>query len=393
MLAARRALPGRALRPLAAALSSAGGELAVEARAMRPGDVMMGVPWLSPVPGLPDSLDNDPGQEHANAVIAAALAAGVRHFDTAPLYGMGCSEEVFGAALVAARAHGVDGAAEAQVYTKVGRLIRDAEGQRMRPGWDQPGATPLEDRTITNDYSAAGVDASLEESLERLGVEAVHTLRVHDPNDNSDKPGKGRDGDEGDDEVAIAAGPGGACERLGELREAGTLDAVSLGMNSNKHDHQGVPEEIVRLIRTAAPGTFDSALLAGGWNLLTQAGLPCLQQCEESGVAVHVAGVFATGVLAGGDTYAYQLAPEEMLEKKRGWEQLCQDHSLSLPALAIAFATYPACVSKLVLGIATEAELEQNLAAMEEAGRVPTVVWEQAKERGLLEGHIPTPAG
>ena len=85
----------------------------------------MGVPWLSPVPGLPDSLDNDPGQEHANAVIAAALAAGVRHFDTAPLYGMGCSEEVFGAALVAARAHGVDGAAEAQVYTKVGRLIRD----------------------------------------------------------------------------------------------------------------------------------------------------------------------------------------------------------------------------------------------------------------------------
>ena len=48
---------------------------------------MMGVPWLSPVPGLPDSLDNDPGQEHANAVIAAALTAGVRHFDTAPLYG------------------------------------------------------------------------------------------------------------------------------------------------------------------------------------------------------------------------------------------------------------------------------------------------------------------
>jgi len=82
-----------------------------------------------------------------------------------------------------------------------------------------------------------------------------------------------------------------------------------------------------------------------------------------------------------------------MLEKKRGWEQLCQDHSLSLPAVAIAFATYPTQVDKLVLGIATEAELEQNLAAMEEAARVPTVVWEGAKERGLLEGHIPTPAG
>ena len=46
-----------------------------------------------------------------------------------------------------------------------------------------------------------------------------------------------------------------------------------------------------------------------------------------------------------------------------------------------------------MLGIATEAELEQNLAAMEEAGRVPVAVWEGAKERGLLEAHIPTPAG
>lgn len=358
---------------------------------MVPDDVMMGVPWLSPVPGLPDSLDNNRGQEHANAVIRAALAAGVRHFDTAPLYGMGCSEEVFGAALVAARAAGVPGARESQIYTKIGRLIRDAEGRRMPPGWDQPGAAPLEERTILNDYSAEGVDTSLEESLERLGIASVHTLRVHDPNDNSEKPGKGRSGDEGDDEVAISAGPGGACERLVELREAGVIQHVSLGMNSNKHDHQGVPEEIVRLIQSAAPGTFDSALLAGGWNLLTQAGLPCLLQCEQSNIKVHVAGVFATGLLAGGDTYAYQLAPDKMLEKKRGWEQLCKTYDVSLPAVAIAFSTFPKVVDKLVLGIATEAELKQNLVAMEEAGRVPVAIWQEAKDRQLLEARVPTP--
>ena len=85
------------------------------------------------------------------------------------------------------------------------------------------------------------------------------------------------------------------------------------------------------------------------------------------------------------------LAPDKMLQKKRGWEQLCKTYDVSLPAVAIAFSTFPKVVDKLVLGIATEAQLEQNLVSMEEAGRVPVEIWQEAKDRKLLEAHVPTP--
>ena len=67
-------------------------------------------------------------------------------------------------------------------------------------------------------------------------------------------------------------------------------------------------------------GTFDSALLAGGWNLLSQAGAPCLAACAARGVAVHVAGVFASGLLVDPTegTYAYQRAPPAMVEVRHG---------------------------------------------------------------------------
>jgi hypothetical protein len=58
-----------------------------------------------------------------------------------------------------------------------------------------------------------------------------HTLRIHDPNDNGDTP-------PGVDEVSIAASSGGAAERLVALRETGVISAVSIGMNSNKEEHQ-----------------------------------------------------------------------------------------------------------------------------------------------------------
>jgi aryl-alcohol dehydrogenase-like predicted oxidoreductase len=67
-------------------MSSAGPELKLAApRTLTPADVQMGCIWIGPHPGLPDSLNQNRGQENADTVIAAALAAGVNKFDTAPL--------------------------------------------------------------------------------------------------------------------------------------------------------------------------------------------------------------------------------------------------------------------------------------------------------------------
>jgi len=235
-----------------------------------------------------------------------------------------------------------------------------------------------------NDYTAAGAKRSLKESLARMGLDSVYGLRIHDPNDNNKYDGTV-------DEVAIAAAEAGACTALRELRQEGVIKHVGLGMNCNKEAHQGAPEDIIRLIRSAGPGTFDSALLAGGWNLLSQAGQQCLVECEQQGIDVYIAGIYASGLLVGGSTYAYMAAPQEMVDKTQKWRDLAQKHNFSLPALAWAFATLPKCVKKVVVGMATKAQVEETMGYMREASRVPASLWTEARELGLLAADVPLP--
>ncbi len=350
--------------------------VAASGRKFEASDIQLGCIWLS---GLVDrgveSLDVDPGQEQANELVAAALGAGITDFDTAPLYGYGLSEERLGAALAAA---GPELAQQAVIYTKMGRLIRGPSGS-----------------DIVNDYTAAGADLSLSESLARLGVDSIHTLRVHDAND-SDTQRK-----DGVDEVAVCNADGGCVSRMVALREQGVISGVSIGANSNAYNkefygtvghHQGVPDEIIRLIQEAPAGSFDSALLAGGWNLLNQAGTPVMVECQRAGIAVHVAGVFNTGLLVGGDTYAYAKAPEPMIESARAWGTLAAKHGVSLPAVALAFAAIPECVEKLVIGMATAEEVAQNIEWLAESHAVPASIWVEAKSEGLLSPDVVTPA-
>ena len=143
------------------------------------------------------------------------------------------------------------------------------------------------------------------------------------------------------------------------------------------------------MIRSAPDGTFDSALLAGGWNLLSQAGAPTFAECEKRGVSVHVAGVFASGLLVGGETYAYKRAPPEKSEAARQWRALAVEYGHELPAVAIAFAVLPKIVSRVVLGVATPEQVRQNLKWVEGAARVDVEIFREAKRRGLLAAEVP----
>jgi len=371
--------------------------LTVKVRSIKPNEITMGAIWIGPGGGPKGDGDRpDPGQSNADATIEAALRHGVREFDTAPWYGSGASEERLGRAIVNAGAK----AAEARIITKTGRLFREPDGTPALAGFDKPklrgvamspsklGRSRLAERRCINDYSAEGARTSLAESLDRVGLPRVHGLRMHDPNDNSNN----RRGMAGFvDEVAQALAPGGMVEALGELRRAGTVGEVGLGMNCNLEAHQGVPDEIVRLLRRAPRGTFDSALLAGGWNLLTQAGMPCYAACEAAGVGVHVAGVFCSGLLVGGETYAYVKAPAEMVQRAQAWRALAAKHGCSLPAVAIAFAALPACVSRVVLGMASAKQVDENMRWVAEAAKVPPAIWAEAKATGLLGANVPIP--
>ena len=200
------------------------------------------------------------------------------------------------------------------------------------------------------------------------------------------------------------------------MKAAGQIARVSLGMNSNivrgpgrefalpPSLTEGKPAEIVRLLRgaTAAGGgpcLIDEALLAGGWTLLSQEGMPSLLECQRLGVDVAVAGIFATGLLTsepnrdaiGMPLFAYQAAPAEMVQRAAEWRRLASEHHLSLPAVAIAFAWLPTCVTRVVIGCATAEEVRLNAQAVRESATVPAALWHAARARGLLSAQVPLP--
>ena len=292
--------------------------------------------------------------DDAHSVVAAAWAAGVRFFDTAPLYGYGLAEQRLGTVLRGCPR------VEFALATKVGRLLR--AGAPPEPGQHFKGAP---DVNPVFDFSYDGVLRSVEESLTRLGLDRVDVLHIHDPDDHF--------------EEAVH----GAYPALDRLRREGVIGAVGAGMN-----------QAAMLARFAREADFDCFLLAGRYTLLDQVGLrELLPLCLDRGIAVIAAGVFNSGVLAGpqpGATYDYSPAGADVLARARRLDDVCCRHGVPLKAAAIQFPFgHPAVVTVLV-GCRSAAELEENLRMAE--WDIPAAFWENLKAERLLAKDIPTPA-
>ena len=88
----------------------------------------------------------------------------------------------------------------------------------------------------------------------------------------------------------------------------------------------------------------------------------------------------------------YGVAPPEIVEKVRQWEDLASSHDVSLPAVAMAFAALPAVVARVVIGCSKGEEVKNNLQFLDESAAVPSILFREAKDAGLLPEHIPVPA-
>ena len=221
-------------------------------------------------------------EPQARATVEEAWDLGVRAFDTAPHYGAGLSEQRLGAAL---RDRPRD---EYVLSTKVGRLLVAGT-----PG-ESTGADIFAESSglgRVRDYSPDGVRRSLEQSLDRLGLDRADVVHVHDAEEHLDQ--------------AIRE----AVPALVELREQGAIGAVSVGI-----DH---PAAAVRFVREA---DLDCVLIAGRYTLLDQsAATELLPLCRQRGVAVLAAAPFNSGVLADprpGATYWYRAAPPDIVEAR-----------------------------------------------------------------------------
>jgi D-threo-aldose 1-dehydrogenase len=284
--------------------------------------------------------------EDAWAVLDAAWASGIRHFDTAPHYGLGLSERRLGAFLATKPRD------EYVVSTKVGRLLRPSPETADRLDDENQFAVPASLKRVW-DFSARGVRASLEESLERLGLDAVDVLYLHDP-------------DEHDPVADIASG----APALAALRDEGLVRAVGIGSKSS--------EALVTAVRT---GALDLVMVAGRYTLLEQAA-EVVAACGEAGVGIVAAAVFNSGLLATpqpGGRYEYGAVPAALLERARRLAGACERHGVTLPEAALQFPLREPAVRSVVVGAASAEQVRENARRLEV--EIPEALWDELAGR------------
>ncbi len=303
----------------------------------------------APLAGLFEAVP----EKHALAVIERSWEAGIRFYDTAPLYGHGLAEIRVGKALRRKPRE------ELTLASKVGRLLR--AGAPPEPGQAFVGTPPV---NPVFDFSYDGAMRSVDESLERLQLGRIDILHIHDPDDHHDE--------------AL----NGAYRALDRLRSDGVIGAVSAGMNQAE-----------MLTRFAREANFDCFLLAGRYTLLEQGALTeLLPVCLEKGVAVIAGGVYNSGVLADpkpGAHYNYQAAPAELIERAQRIGAVCARHAVPIKAAAIQFPLGHPAVTCVVVGCRSVAQLDESIAMFELA--IPPAMWQELKHEGLLAPETPTP--
>ncbi|WP_314219878.1 aldo/keto reductase [Streptomyces zaehneri] len=300
------------------------------------------------------NLFTEVGEEQAHEAVAAAWQQGIRYFDTAPHYGLGLSERRLGAAL---REHP---RSRYTVSTKVGRRLEAADrgGDDLADGF----AVPATHRRVW-DFSADGVRRALEASLERLGLDRVDVVYLHDPDDHA--------------EEAFREG----YPALEKLRAEGVVGAIGAGMNQ--------AEMLTRFVRDT---DVDVVLCAGRYTLLDQrAGAELLPAAVERGVSVVVGGAFNSGLLADprpGATFDYARAPAGLLDRALRMKETADRHGITLRAAALAFCAAHPAVASVLVGARSAAEVRD--CAEQFTTRVPAAFWRELRDTGLLPPEEPS---
>ncbi len=305
-------------------------------------------------------------EEESEAMINRAWDSGMRYFDTAPYYGHGLSELRLGQYLR------WKPRSEYVLSSKVGRVLRAARRQDIdfRPWVD---AAPFKCRF---DYSYDGTMRSFEDSLQRLGLEYIDILFIHD----ADVFTHGAEMQK----VYFKQAMDGCYKALIELREQGAVKAIGVGVNN---------WEVMLDFMKA--GDFDTLLVAGRYTLLEQEALnELLPLCERRNTAIVIGGGFNGGILATGAVpgakWNYAPAPEPIMDKVRKIEAVCARHKVPLAAAALQFLLAHPTVASHIPGTRNVAQMNQNIALVEHP--IPATFWLELRHEGLIRPDAPIPA-
>lgn len=295
--------------------------------------------------------------EQASATLAAAWDAGIRYFDTAPHYGLGLSERRIGEALAKKPRD------EFVLSTKVGRVLVPSpatEDAQDPEGFDVPAVLRRE-----WDPSEAGVRRSIEDSLERLGLDYIDIAYLHDP-----------------DVYSMEDAVKSALPALEKVRAEGLVGAIGVGTNT-----AGAALQCVEA------ADLDFLMLAGRFTMLEQPGSDghpgagLLDRCLDLGTGLVSVGVYNSGILAKPELpseahYNYSQASDEILERARQLAGICNKHGVELPTAAIQFPFRHPAVVNVTVGASKPEQISQSAKRM--ATEVPEELWQDLQERGLI---------
>lgn len=301
----------------------------------------------------------------SEAMVQQAWNAGLRLFDTAPYYGHGLAELRLGHSL---RWKNRD---DFVVSTKVGRLAKPARRSEINfAPWANAAANRLD-----FDYSYDGTMRSFEDSLQRMALEHVEILFIHD----IDSFTRGVEQPE-----VFAQAMDGCWKALKKLRDEKLVKAIGVGVNEWEVCHAALEQR-----------DFDCFLLAGRYTLLEQDALDkFLPLCVERGAAVIVGGGFNSGILATGARpgakYNYSPAPDRIMKRVAAIEEVCKRHNVPLPAAALQFVVAHPAIASFCAGTRTSEQLAQNIDWFSQP--IPSEFWADLKSQGLLRDDAPVPA-
>ncbi len=305
--------------------------------------------------GVLVGMDSHVTETDSIKTVRTALENGINYVDTAPFYGHGLSEQRLSKALKGIPKHTY------VISTKVGRILVP----------DKNPSSTFFDHALFRpvfDFSYDGIMRSFESSLNRLGIDKIDILYIHDI-DRS--------------ESTFRDAMDGAVIALNELREQKAIHAWGTGLN--------VSDWTKHFIEHANP---DVCLLAGRYTLLDQTALlDALPAMESHGVRMVVGGPFNSGILASnlkeGTTFDYEKAAPEVLGKARKIMNVCNEFQVSLKAASLQFPLYHPVVLSVIPGARKPSEVLENIELFQQ--EIPYSFWQALKDSALIDPNSAIP--
>jgi D-threo-aldose 1-dehydrogenase len=299
--------------------------------------------------------------EVAYATIEAAWNAGVRYYDTSPWYGLGLAERRLGTFLHKQTR------SEYILSSKVGKLLTASRRNNAKdyfPFTSSP-------NNLRYDYTADGVKRSIEDSLQRLGVDALDIVFVHDLSpDNPWLPGPW------EEQFEIARN--GAFPALSKMRDEGVIKGWGLGVNS--------PEPILKLMEVA---DADICLLARQYSLIDHQNAlhAVFPRARERGMVFVVGSSLNAGFISGSPRFNYGKEnyeiPREAIEKRTQLRAVAARHGVDLRTAALQFSVAPDVAVALVVGCSHPQEVLADYTSLKT--RIPRAFWSDLESEGLIE--------